>query len=500
MNILFINLPPASTKKPGNKLYWLQSSMNLGLLAVASAASRAGHSVSVYDWLGNHQVRLLDLLPDILSKSPPDIVGLSLPSGYGEQYCGPLSQLLKEHLPRVRIVVGGQYHAGMRARELLERFPLLDAVAVGDGEPLDWEQLATCALEAPPPGIVTRQFPGEQRLPLVPASKKIASEYRFDLLRLDARTYAPSIEVGRGCPFTCSFCSLSGAPASLEPASQDTIAAQLKFWVDTWSELERVPIYFECPVFFCNKANIRGYEECLSPFAHRIEWRTQCRVDSVEPGVLPRLQRLGLRILDVGLESASPRMLELMKKTTGRAELYLQRAQALVDAAAACGVGVKLNILLFPGETEQTAGETADFIWRNRAKISGIAACAAIEFPGSELSAQLGSLEVLFGTRRRVDERVSQAGIFPLDLSHEFPLERAREWCLQMTRAVTTAESYYSLKRIGYFRPDLSFAQFLEVARSSDPTSVPFALPEEGHAGPDHDPAAWDMVQWDQLR
>ncbi|HLL00426.1 MAG TPA: radical SAM protein [Myxococcaceae bacterium] len=500
MNILFINLPPASTKKSGNKLYWLQSSMNLGLLAVASAASRAGHAVSVYDWLGNHQVRLLELLPDILSKAPPDIVGLSLPSGYGEEYCGPLSKLLKQHMPQVRIVVGGQYHAGMRARSLLERFPLLDAVAVGDGEPLDWSQLATCDLSAPPPGIVTHQSSEQQGLPPAPASKKIAPEYRFDLLQLDVRTYAPSIEVGRGCPFTCSFCSLSGAPASLEPASQDTITAQLKFWVDTWSELERVPIYFECPVFFCNKGNIAEYEECLSPFAHRIEWRTQCRVDSVDPIVLPRLHQLGLRILDVGLESASPRMLELMKKTTGRAELYLQRAQALLDAAAACGVGIKLNILLFPGETEQTAKETADFIWRNRSKISGIAASAAIEFPGSDLSTQLGAFQLLYGTRRRVDENVSPAGIFPLDLSHEFSLERAREWCLQMTRDVTTAESYFRLKRIGYFRPDLSFAQFLEVVRSSDPTSLPFALPDAMRAGPAHGPGAWDMVQWDQLR
>jgi anaerobic magnesium-protoporphyrin IX monomethyl ester cyclase len=500
MNLLFINLPPASTKKLGNRLYWLQSSMNLGLLAVASAASRAGHHVSVYDWLGNHHARLLDLLPEILSEAQPDIVGLSLPSGYGEEYCGPVSEMVKKHLPQVRIVVGGQYHAGMRSRGLLARFPQLDAVAIGDGEQLDWERLAACALETPPPGIVTRQSTDVQGLPLAPGAKKIAPEYRFDLLRWDIRTYAPSIEVGRGCPFTCSFCSLSGAPMDLEPASQETISAQLEFWVKTWPELERVPIYFECPVFFCNKGNVGGYEKCLFPFANRIEWRTQCRVDSVDPSVLPRLHGLGLRILDVGLESASPRMLKLMKKTEGAADLYLRRAQALIDAAAACGVGIKLNILLFPGETEQTAAETEDFILRNRAKISGIAAGAAIEFPGSELSTQMESLQEMFGTRRRADERVSQAGIFPLDLSREFPLERAREWCLQMTRAVTTAESYYRLKRIGYFRPDLSYARFLEVVHASDPTSLPFALPDAVCSDSAHGRGTWDMVLWDQLR
>jgi radical SAM superfamily enzyme YgiQ (UPF0313 family) len=499
MNLLFINLPPSSTKKAGNTLYWLQSSMNLGLLAVASAASRAGHTVSVYDWLGEHQFRLLDELPGILARTQPDIVGLSLPSGYGEAYCGPISETIKRHLPQIRIVVGGQYHAGMRPFSILERFPLVDAVAVGEGERLDWERLRTCALEQPPPGIATRHSSRERGILRAQSAKTLAPEYQFDLLKLDIHSYAPSIEVARGCPFTCSFCSLSGAPMELERASQGAIREQLEFWGRAWPALERVPIYFECPVFFCTKRNVGGYEECLSPFARQIEWRTQCRVDSVEPGVLPQLYGIGLRMLDIGLESASPRMLKLMKKTEGDPGRYLQRAQALINAAADCGVGVKLNILLFPGETEQTAAETADFVLRNRDKISGIAAGAAIEFPGSELSVQMEKFQEQFGTRRRHDEKVSPAGIYPLDLSGEFPLERAREWCLWATRSVTTAESYYRLKRIGYFRPDLSFSDFMKAVRGSDPASLPFVLPE-----PERSDSArrtpWDMAEWDQLR
>ncbi|WP_434347630.1 B12-binding domain-containing radical SAM protein [Myxococcus virescens] len=499
MRILFINLPPASTKKSGNKLYWLQASMNLGLLAVASSASRAGHEVDVYDWLGEHQYRLLDELPGVLSRNPPDLVGLSMPSGYGEQYCAPITEQVKRLSPGARIVAGGQYHAGMRPRELLARFPLLDAVATGDGEELDWEALRGCDLAAPPAGIITRESAVLHGVPPGVSRKELAPEYRFKLLRLEPRSYAPSIEIARGCPFTCSFCSLSGAPAALELASRKTIQDQLQFWLETWPELERVPIYFECPVFFCTSRNVENYAECLAPFKGRIEWRTQCRVDSVTPEVLPKLHQMGLRMLDVGLESASPRMLELMKKTEGSTEQYLRRAQILIDRAAACGVGVKLNILLYAGENEQSAGETESFIMRNRDKLAGIAAAAAIEFPGSDLGNQLGKLQVQFGTQRREDARVSSAGIYPLDLSHEFPLERAREWCLNMTRSVTTAESYYRLKRIGYFRPDFSFSEFMQVVHAADPDSLPFTLTPDGNAtakaqGP------WDMAQWDQLR
>ncbi|MCY1040107.1 hypothetical protein OV208_02150 [Corallococcus sp. bb12-1] len=473
--------------------------MNLGLLAVASSASQAGHDVDVYDWLGDHQYRLLDELPGVLTRNPPDLVGLSMPSGYGEQYCGPITEQVKRLVPSARIVAGGQYHAGMRPRELLARFPSLDAVATGDGEQLDWEALRRCALAEPPTGVVTRESAVLHGVPPGVSKKELAPEYRFNLLRLDPRSYAPSIEIARGCPFTCSFCSLSGAPTSLERASSKTIQDQLQFWMETWPELERVPIYFECPVFFCNPRNVETYAECLAPFSHRIEWRTQCRVDSVEPDVLPKLHQLGLRMLDLGLESASPRMLNLMNKTEGPTEKYLQRAQSLIDRAAACGVGIKMNILLYAGENEQSAGETQDFIMRNRDKLAGIAAAAAIEFPGSDLSKQLGKLHVQFGTQRREDARVSSAGIYPLDLSREFPLERAREWCLEMTRSVTTAESYYRLKRIGYFRPDFSLSEFMQVVSAADPDSLPFKLtPDENTASKIHGP--WDMAQWDQLR
>ena len=499
MRILFINLPPASTKKSGNALYWLQASMNLGLLAVASSASRAGHEVDVYDWLGNHQYLLLDELPGVLSRNPPDLVGLSMPSGYGEEYCGPITEQIKRLVPQARIVAGGQYHAGMRPLELLARFPHLDAVATGDGEQLDWAALRECSLAEPPPGIITRESAALRGVPPGVSKKELAPEYRFELLRINPRSYAPSIEIARGCPFTCSFCSLSGSPTGLAHASRKTIQEQLQFWVEAWPELERVPIYFECPVFFCTPHNVEDYAECLAPFSHRIEWRTQCRVDSVTPEVLPRLHQLGLRMLDVGLESASPRMLTLMKKTEGSTERYLQRAQALIDQAEACGMGIKLNILLYPGETQQSAGETEAFILRNRSKLAGIAAAAAIEFPGSDLSKQLGTLKVQFGTQRHEDPQVSSAGIYPLDLSHEFPMERAREWCLKMTRSITTAESYYRLKRIGYFRPDFSFSEFMRVVSGAEPASLPFTLTPAATAASEAQ-SPWDMAQWDQLR
>lgn len=493
LRLLFLNLPAATTKKASNALYWSQSSMNLGLLSVASAAAEAGHQVDVLDWLGPQQVDLPRELPAILADRAPQIVGLSMPSGYGEGHCAPVSSLVADHAPGAKLIVGGQYHAGMRPRAILDRFPRVDAVVTGAGEQLDWRALLASG-GASQPGVVTRRT-------LTPtagsSSRDHAPHLRFDLHRLDRRSYAPSIEFARGCPFTCSFCSLSGAPTDYEKPLLASVGAQIAWWLDVWPELPSVPIFFECPVFFCAKASqLEVLGDCLAPFRGRIRWRTQCRAESVAPELLPGLARTGLTVLDLGLESASPTMLERMNKTK-TPDSYLRDAQRLIDAAHDAGVKIKLNILLYAGETMQTAAETEAFILKNREKIAGISACPAIGFPGSELLTSLPELEARHGTKARPDPALSESGIVPLDLSHDFPLEVARTWCLRVTRSVTTAEAYFTQKSTGYFRPDFSYEDFLRAARSADPAALPFVLPEQSATSAE---TSWDQAEWDRLR
>lgn len=490
MRILFINIPPFSTKKSGNDLYWLQSSMNLGLLSVASTAADQGHDVNVYDWLGPHQFPLLNELATILDTHSPQVVGLSMPSGYGEAYCGPITSYVKDVLPDATIVVGGQYHAGTRWRRLLKRYPAIDAVCLGDGDGLNWSKVAEIKRGKVIAGLASRYgFGGHIR-------SVFSRRLDFTLNRLRLADYAPSVEFSRGCPFACSFCSISGMPTQLERFRPETLSEQINFWVDFWPNLERVPLYFECPVLFLNQHSIDMLRKSLAAFSDHIAWRVQTRVDSVTPEIMQQLYTLGLRVIDLGLESAAPHMLHLMGKTPNPTQ-YLMKAEQLLAAAADAGVAIKVNILLYPGETESTAAQTEDFILRNETRIAGVSAASALEFPGTSLSSQLPEYYTRYGTRRRkVDPTLSGTGIYPLDLSRDFPLEKARAWCLRLTRAVMTPESYFKLKHIGYFPPMLSFDQMLRYARRAESAALPFVLPEcNGSLS-----FQYDTIDWDQLR
>lgn len=468
--------------------------MNLGLLAVASAARRQGHSVVVYDWLGPQQCSLEARLPDMVADFRPDIVGFSIPSGYAEPYLKTFARLVKVCAPAAKIVVGGQYHVGFRVAEVLSAVPEVDAIAPGAGENIDWDAFSRG--QGHIPGLVLRGNDGAPR-----ATAKITELEPLDwsVLGFDVRAYAPSIEIARGCPFTCAFCSLSGAPERLNRTTVEAISNQLSFWTELWDGLPRVPIYAECPVFFTNAKNFDAYRQAFGPFSDRLEWRVQARVDSIDPTLFDDLYDLGLRVIDIGLESASPRMLGLMQKTQ-TPDRYLRQAGVFIENAASAGIGVKLNILLYPGEDVASAAETEDFISHHSKSLAGIAAGTTLEFPGTTLSGEMDQLGQRFGTKRVHDPVLADCGIYPLDLSADFSYQEARNWCIRVSKTVMDARKYYDLKRIGYYPPSLTYEDFIEAAHRVPAGTLPFTLNGNPHEIAESSSIAEQVVQWDKLR
>jgi hypothetical protein len=132
------------------------------------------------------------------------------------------------------------------------------------------------------------------------------------------------------------------------------------------------------------------------------------------------LRRIGFRSLYVGLESASERVLALMKKNNKRDTMV----RNLADATEA---GIWMHCFLFfgfPGETEEDARETYDFVMENSAIISSFGSATFALEHNAPIFHHLASFQV----------RLRPAALDDVDVYYEYEVdggvnaERATEW------------------------------------------------------------------------
>jgi len=91
---------------------------------------------------------------------------------------------------------------------------------------------------------------------------------------------------------------------------------------------------------------------------------------TVSPKETLRHSQAGPESFDIGLESASPRQLLAMRKCRDPAQ-YLGRASDLLRGAHELGIQNKVNIMLYPGEDDDTVRETIDWLERAQALYQG---------------------------------------------------------------------------------------------------------------------------------
>jgi hopanoid C-3 methylase HpnR len=182
----------------------------LGVELVAAAARQAGHDVRILDL----QVFGTDDYLRLLDEWRPDAIG------FGVNYLANIPEVVdlaketRRRLPQVLFFVGG-HSASFTAAEILEHAEgAIDCVIKGEGEEITPRLLeaarddraslhqlpgvVTAAGEGPPPGLV-RDLDA-----VMPARDLLPNRRKYFIGVLDP---AASIEMTRGCPWDCSFCS-----------------------------------------------------------------------------------------------------------------------------------------------------------------------------------------------------------------------------------------------------------------------------------------------------
>lgn len=421
-------------KKADTRINRKNRYLNFGLLSVATQLKLAGlNPIQLQGDFIEPEIFLKQCLNRGIEHTNRPIL-LSVPTFYALEWASIFLVALKSTLPNCVVFVGGRWTIDGSPDQLKRHLPQADRIVDGMGEQK-----------------ILQLFNLRRNAQIEPIPKLDFSilSNRFD--------YQPSIEVSRGCGMGCSFCQESDIRLSkMKPVPE--VVTELNQTLLQNDSLRPMTPYFQASMF---RPPQKWLEELIthkSQLPTELQWRTQSRVDMLSATNMNLLAESGLKVLDLGLESASPKQLKAMGKTT-KPDAYLRKASKLIEAAASHDIFVKLNLLLFAGETEETTEETRSWLNDHKSLFKGISIGPVLAFGWPRNSA--GFISLLESLGAKANHEASFTGVTKFDLSPSISHETALDISNRLSAEFMDTESYFALKAFSYFPRSYRYENFL---------------------------------------
>lgn len=443
--IFFLSAGQLTTKKERNPFNLNQLYLNYGLLSIASLLKSQGLLPIQFHGNFDAPVDFYAKLCEFGFNDNKNPVFISIPSFYAVSWCDELTKIIKKHTPSKKIVIGGRWVIDGESQLLKKYIQNVDIIIDGIAE------LKLLGLL----GIDTKQY-----------DKNFYPTLDYSILQ-DRKRYQPSFEVARGCGMKCNFCQERDIPLqSLKPPQQLIDEISLNLLDD---QLTPMSPYFEASLFKPNERWVSEFTEIKQHYKFNFNWRTESRVDAITPQNIKQLSVSGLKVLDLGIESASGIQLKKMGKTHNPIK-YLAKAELLLQSCAENNILTKINILLYSGENKQTIDETYKWLERNKPLISGISMGPVIAFGWDHKKHDF--INELINDGATINQEKSLVGITHFDLSNQISYDQAIDISKDISCEFMSAENYYKLKSFSYFPRDYTYASFItDVKKSSSKLS-----------------------------
>lgn len=462
-SVLMIGAGMLRPKKAGNPFATIHRYLNYGLLGLAGTLKAKGFLPRVFQGHFTAPEDFVSRLQELGWLDVKSPILLSIPSSYALGWSRDVCRLIKKRRPGSQIVAGGRWVVAEDGAWLRRQIPDVDLVIFGTAdhviervlEPRNWKLIAGADISP---------------LPMVSAASGTLS--RMDYTLLDgAHEFTPSFEISRGCGRNCGFCAESKVPLT-QPKPAADLAQEIEEAALALG-LSDFHAYFEASLFQPSTQWSTQLVAELDAHGLNIQWRAETRVDHMTGRQVEILAKSGLKVLDLGLESASGKQLEIMGKTRSP-DVYLNKASELLQACYDNGVWTKVNVLLYAGESEQTLAETKNWLDKHATLIKGVSAGPLIVYRfGDESKSFLAGLEK-YGTRAVSESALDEQGFAELHLSSVVSHSQAMHQAREISRAMMRGRDYFDLKSFSYFPPGMSYEAFLELCASSRPENLPF--------------------------
>ncbi len=334
--------------------------------------------LSIMAWLEQHGVpsEIIDcyatpmpqdaLVAEIIRRSP-DLVAFSCTtSSFLEG--NRIAEALKQRDSRITVVFGGA-HACTMGPALLDRFPAIDYLVLGEGEQTMLELVqAGCRTPAAIPGLAYRNEQGGgvasapreliadlDRLPFPAYHLLPGFPHKYKLPLFSAPKFPnTSIISSRGCPYQCSYCDRSVFSRGFRFNSPAYILEHVAMLKRTYGIRH---VFFYDDLFTFDRKRVAEFCELKEKKGIDVGYNCIARLEHVDAELLHLLKQSGCWQVNFGIESGDPEILKKHRKFYGLDEVG-RKLQMVKDS----GMRVKgLFMVGLPGEDETAIRRTIDY-------------------------------------------------------------------------------------------------------------------------------------------
>lgn len=265
-----------------------------------------------------------------------------------------------------KLVLGGVHFSALPDAGL----QVADYVVIGDGERAC---LDLCRGRAPESRIIGGQV--LQHLDEVPRPSRE---------ELDETSWSPresarfKINTARGCPFDCYFCKDGIRGSVVRMNSVEYVSDFFQFAVETYG---LTAFYILDDIFLPNRERLEAYLKEFDRRRLKVDIKCFMHPNTVKPASLPLYKALGVRIVSLGIESGSDRILRGMGK-----RITTDVVRQAVDNLHS--FGFETNGLFMVGHREETPDslqDTVDFVREISPKLSSFWVSFMAPYPGTPM-------------------------------------------------------------------------------------------------------------------
>lgn len=295
----------------------------LGLAYIAASLEKAGYAAVIIDF--NVEPMDDDKFTQLLKGREWLFVGMSFMTSQFPE-AKRFSEIIKAALPKTMLVAGGPHASSIPERTLCE-IPLIDAIAVGEGEETAVDVARSCeagndlecvaGLYIRRNGVVIRSLdrPLISDLDSIPfPAWLLLPAKKYSVFSIAGKSGAPEFALlsSRGCPGQCTFCDSHAVfQRKFRMRSASNIVEEI-MWLH--EKFGMTVFDFVDDLITVSKPRVLELCKLLGEAGVSFSWMANARVNTVDREMLSAMKMAGCVRVDFGVESGDPAVRVAMRK------------------------------------------------------------------------------------------------------------------------------------------------------------------------------------------